>query len=370
VEAVAIMCVLLGFVGTAALPGLGILLLLVPVQYAVGMAAAASRKKVVAASEARVRLMDEILQAIKLVKMYAWEGKFAESVSVLRNKETSLARVGGILKSLNLALVFVLPPMIALGIFGVQTLGGDLDATMAFTTLSIFNTLRLPLVQLPKALRALAEAASAAQRVQAYLLAPEGGSTQQRTGASEGSVAMPSGASGKRPVVVRLVDASFTYAPDTPALLKGITCDLKQGSLTMVAGPVASGKTNLVMAILDQMRCTGGIRDVTGTFAYVPQTPWCSHGTVRDNIVFGKPWDEARYRRVIFTCALERDLGLLDDGDLTEIGERGMNLSGGQKQRIALGRAAYSGADIILLDSALSAVGELLRRPLHLALPI
>lgn len=364
VEAVAIMCVLLGFVGRAALPGLGILLLLVPVQYAVGMAAAVSRKRVVAASEARVRLMDEILQAIKLVKMYAWEGKFADSVSLLRNRETSLARVGGILKSLNLALVFVLPPMIALGIFGVQTLEGDLDATIAFTTLSIFNTLRLPLVQLPKALRALAEAASAAQRVQAYLLAPEGDVAQppQGDGAPDGRAEPTGGVGGSSPSVrVRLTDASFTYAPDSPPLLKGVSCNLKQGSLTMVAGPVASGKTNLIMAILGQMRCRGGGRDVAGTFAFVPQTPWCSHGTVRDNIVFGKPWDEARYRRVIFACALERDLGLLDDGDLTEIGERGMNLSGGQKQRIALGRAAYSGADIVLLDSALSAVGESIR---------
>ena len=106
------------------------------------------------------------------------------------------------------------------------------------------------------------------------------------------------------------------------------------------------------------MQLTGGSAGVSGRIAYVPQKPWCQFGTLRDNVLFGRPWDEARYRRVIHACALERDLEIMADGDLTEIGERGANISGGQAQRIALARAAYSGADLLLLDAPLSAVDQ------------
>ena len=124
----------------------------------------------------------------------------------------------------------------------------------------------------------------------------------------------------------------------------------------MVAGPVASGKTNLLRAVLGQMTLKSGSRRVQGSLAYVPQVPWTALGTVRDNTLFGLPWDEAHYRHVIWACALETDLGLMSAGDQTYIGERGGNLSGGQKQRIALARAAYSRAEVNVLDSPLSAV--------------
>lgn len=95
-----------------------------------------------------------------------------------------------------------------------------------------------------------------------------------------------------------------------------------------------AGKSNLINAILGNMQLTGGTASVHGRVAFVPQKPWCQFGTLRDNILFGQPWDEARYRRVLHACALERDLDIMADGDLTEIGERGANISGGQAQRI------------------------------------
>lgn len=119
---------------------------------------------------------------------------------------------------------------------------------------------------------------------------------------------------------------------------------------------MGSGKTNLVSAILGRMNLTSGTEAVGGRFAYVPQKPWCQFGTVRENILFGAPYDEARYRQVVRACALEHDLAILPDGDLTVLGERGANISGGQQQRIALARAAYSDSDTFVLDSPLSAV--------------
>ena len=124
----------------------------------------------------------------------------------------------------------------------------------------------------------------------------------------------------------------------------------------MVAGPVAGGKSNLLKAILGDLTVREGTNTESHSRAYVPQVPWTALGTVRDNILFGKPYEEKSYRKVIHACALEPDLKMMPDGDQTWIGERGGNLSGGQKQRIALARAAYSGASLYVLDSPLSAV--------------
>lgn len=340
VEALAIIGVLLAFTGKSALPGLGALIILVPVQYVIGQRIAKNRKAVVAAADARVSLMDEVLRAIKLVKMYVWQDKFADSVAALRRKEMRLARVSGVLKSVLVATVFWLPPAIALAIFGVHAIEEPLKAVLAFTTLSLFNTLRLPLVQLPKGLRAAAEASAALQRLQQFLLAPE--RPARKLSSAPG---------------IYLQEASYAYGENAAPLLKSLSLEISAGSLVMVAGGVGSGKSNFINALLGRMTLVGGQERITDAqVAYVPQTPWCAHGTLRDNILFGLPFDEAKYRRVIFACALEHDLRILQQADLTEVGERGCALSGGQRQRVALARAAYSGASLVFLDSPLSAV--------------
>ncbi|RKP09032.1 putative ATP-binding cassette transporter protein YOR1 [Thamnocephalis sphaerospora] len=147
-------------------------------------------------------------------------------------------------------------------------------------------------------------------------------------------------------------------ASDQPlrASLRNINLQIPRGSLVAVVGSVGSGKSSLLNALVGEMKCLEGSVVFGGSVGYCPQTAWIQNATVRDNITFGLPYDEAKYRAVIRDCALERDLDILPDGDFTEIGERGINLSGGQKQRLNIARAVYFGADIILLDDPLSAV--------------
>ena len=374
-EAAAIMAILLVLVGRAALPGLGVVLLLVPLQFLVGMATASARKSAIQAADVRVRLTDEVLRSIKLVKMYGYEDKFAAGVAAQRSQEDAIAAWGGVLKALNYALVFAMPPIIALSIFGVHAQEAGLEAGLAFTTLSLFNTLRLPLVLLPKGLRAAVEASAASDRITAFLLAPEKLTPGKEVAMQPPSpstspqavqVVVEGGGAGVLPGLpplhlqlppgtIHMHTASFAYGSGQ-ALLHGLTLHLAPGSLTAITGTVGSGKSNFLAAVLGHMGTLAGSSAAAGRLAYVPQTPWCAHGTVRDNILFGSPWDEARYRATLFACALETDCGLLEEGDLTEIGERGMNLSGGQRQRIAMARAVYARADIVLLDSPLSAV--------------
>uniref|UniRef100_A0AAR2JNZ2 ATP-binding cassette, sub-family C (CFTR/MRP), member 12 n=1 Tax=Pygocentrus nattereri TaxID=42514 RepID=A0AAR2JNZ2_PYGNA len=145
----------------------------------------------------------------------------------------------------------------------------------------------------------------------------------------------------------------FTFIVHTTI---GLPLQPSAGNLLGVCGNVGSGKTSLISSILEQMHLQSGSVSANGTFAYVSQQAWIFHGTVRDNILMGEPFDQERYDQVIHACSLSPDLAILPYGDHTEIGERGLNLSGGQKQRVSLARAVYSKRDIFLLDDPLSAV--------------
>lgn len=140
--------------------------------------------------------------------------------------------------------------------------------------------------------------------------------------------------------------------------LKDILFRARKGELTAIVGDVGSGKSSLLAALLGQMQLVNGDSKVCGSISYTPQEAWLLNMTLRDNILFGSEYEEAKYREVIKVCALNRDLSLMPDGDRTEIGERGINLSGGQRQRISLARCVYKLADVVLLDDPLSAVDQ------------
>ncbi|KAJ2080855.1 hypothetical protein H4R24_002771 [Coemansia sp. RSA 988] len=157
-------------------------------------------------------------------------------------------------------------------------------------------------------------------------------------------------------VLVSVQNGTFKWLPSDNSTLDNISLKCKRGELVAIIGQVGCGKSSLASAILGEMiKCSGSV-EVSGSIAYVPQTPWILNATLRENITFGSSYDESFYNKVIDACALQQDIDVLPTGDMTEIGEKGINLSGGQKARVSLARAVYSRADVYILDDPLAAV--------------
>jgi len=156
---------------------------------------------------------------------------------------------------------------------------------------------------------------------------------------------------------VEIDQGTFSWELGTTCpTLTDVQLSVKRGMKVAICGMVGSGKSSLLSCILGEMPKRDGSVRVSGSKAYVPQTAWILSGNIRDNILFGNPYDDEKYERVINACALTKDFDLLPNGDLTDIGERGINMSGGQKQRIQIARSMYGDADIYLFDDPFSAV--------------
>merc|ERR1719376_115802 len=185
------------------------------------------------------------------------------------------------------------------------------------------------------------------------------------TNNSHGATAAADGANDDD-VAVEIKGCSFRWShEDEKACLQDVTLKVKKGSLVAIVGQVGSGKSSLLSAILGEMDTvvppdsnlsSSSPVVIDGSVAYVAQQAWIQNATLKANVLFNRGLEEERYQRVLEACSLIADLEMLQAGDDTEIGEKGINLSGGQKQRVSLARAAYSDSDIYLLDDPLSAV--------------
>ena len=159
-----------------------------------------------------------------------------------------------------------------------------------------------------------------------------------------------------RALIVSNLSYTGSIERDERFILQDIQFSTASQSLTVITGPVGSGKSTLLSAIAGEISDVSGTITFSGTLVYVPQTPWIFSGTIRENILFGQPYDEPKYNRVIEACALTEDIQRFPDYDQTVVGEHGEVLSGGQKARVSLARAVYADADLYLLDDPLSAV--------------
>ncbi|PFX23000.1 Multidrug resistance-associated protein 4 [Stylophora pistillata] len=160
----------------------------------------------------------------------------------------------------------------------------------------------------------------------------------------------------KRTAIQSSLDALLYSATPLATLVSDINFVAPSKSLTVITGPVGSGKSTLLSAIAGEISDTSGTIFYRGNVIYLPQTAWVFSGTIKENILFGQPYEEFRYERIIDVCALKEDFQRLPDGDQTVVGEHGEVLSGGQQARVSLARAVYADGDFYLLDDPLSAV--------------
>ncbi|CAJ1067622.1 canalicular multispecific organic anion transporter 1 [Xyrichtys novacula] len=332
--------------GPSVLAGLAVMVLMVPIN---GLLATKARKLQIENmkfKDKRLKIMNEILNGIKILKLYAWEPSFQTQVENIRGDELKVMRKFAYLTSVSTFVFSCAPALVSLATFAVfVSVSSDnvLTAEKAFTSISLFNILRFPLAMLPMLIAAIVQTSVSKKRLEKFLGGDDLESDIIRHDRSFSTA-------------ISVCDGSFAWERDAEPMLKDVSLEVKPGRLVAVVGAVGSGKSSLISALLGEMHSTKGFINIQGSLAFVPQQAWIQNATLKDNILFGSPHEEKRFQQVIQACALAPDLELLPGGVLTEIGEKGINLSGGQKQRVSLARAAYSRADIYLLDDPLSAV--------------
>ncbi|KAB1271001.1 Canalicular multispecific organic anion transporter 1 [Camelus dromedarius] len=324
--------------GPSVLAGVGVMVLLIPVNGVLATKNRAIQVKNMKNKDKRLKIMNEILSGIKILKYFTWEPSFKNQVYDIRKKELKNLLMFGRLQSVIIFLLYLTPVLVSVITFSVYVLvdsNNILDAQKAFTSITLFNILRFPMSMLPMLISSMLQASVSIERLEKYL-----GGDELDTSAIRHDCNFDK--------AVQFSEASFTWDHDLEVTIRDVNLDIMPGQLVAIVGTVGSGKSSLMSAMLGEMENIHGNITIKGTIAYVPQQSWIQNGTIKDNILFGAELDEKKYQQVLEACALLPDLEVLPGGDLAEIGEK--------KQRISLARATYQNTDIYILDDPLSAV--------------
>ncbi|KAI0091009.1 pleiotropic drug resistance ABC transporter [Irpex rosettiformis] len=355
---------LYNILGWSALAGVAVVLVAYILNYPLAKYNIYITRRSWGARDKRMNLVNELFQNVRFLKFYGWETRWTQRVR--ESRETELRwRVKENIVSVAISFIWTwMPSATALLTFLCYTLIAKQQLTVAkaFTSIALFSQLQGPMTDLPNQVFALLHAYVSMQRIEEFLNEPEVPEWASSLKSQDNSEPHSNSSNGG----LGFDDATFEWdaAPRSEPsrfTLGPLNIKFPQPGLSLVSGPTGSGKTALLNALLGEMVCIGGdvlLNKAGHRVAYCAQNPWLEHATIKDNIIFGSAagYDEARYQSVVQACALARDLEVLDAGDLTEIGEKGITLSGGQRARIALARALYSQASIILLDDPLAAV--------------
>ncbi|KAF9985753.1 hypothetical protein BGZ65_010009, partial [Modicella reniformis] len=342
--------------GWATLAGLGVMILMIPVNAKLALIEQNYQQKYMGHKDLRIKLMNELLNGIRVIKLYAWENTFIQKILNTRNNlELDMMKKMGYISAIQTFTWYSTPFMVSLANFTVYTLvlKKSLTTDILFTAIALFNLLQLPLASLPWVISSCVEARVSTDRLYKFLLSSE---IDPHSVVFEDHRRQSTTQDASDKYTLLATDATYSWQKDSAPAISDINLALKKDDLLSIIGRVGSGKSSLIATLCgDLERVSGEIR-IRGTVAFVPQQAWIMNETLRANIVFGNPYDPVYYQKTIDACCLQPDFDMLPGGDMTEIGERGINLSGGQKARISLARAVYARADIYLLDDPLSAV--------------
>lgn len=327
-------------VGWASFIGIGFLLCGGPASGYISQRMSRSQRAVKQAQDSRISLITEYLGSIKAIKYFGWEDAMVNHIQEARGKEQKYLWHLDLLMALMSVVVDLFPLLALVVTFSLYVgyMKQPLTAQVAFTTLSLILQIRTSIAMFGYLSRNITSAMISFQRLDRFF-----NSTVPLT---------------RYPVGPNLTIKNATFRRNKTAtfVLDNISIDFVQGGLNVVTGQSGSGKTTLLLAILGETILEGGSVIRPADVAFASQTTWLQSETIRDNIVFNSPFEQARYDRVVEACCLGLDFSELAKGDQTEVGENGTALSGGQKSRVALARALYSKAPLLLLDDIFSAL--------------
>ncbi|XP_004510151.1 putative ABC transporter C family member 15 isoform X2 [Cicer arietinum] len=304
--------------------------------------------KIMDAKDNRMKATSEVLRNMRTLKLQAWDSTFFQRIEALRSVEYSW-----LMKSLRQAAfsAFIFwgsPTFISVITFwACMFMGIELTAGRVLSAFATFRMLQDPIFSLPDLLNVIAQGKVSVDRIASFLKKEEIQHDVIEYVAKE-----------KTEFDVVIEKGRFSWDPEETRspTLDEIELKVKRGMKVAICGSVGSGKSSMLSGILGEIFKQSGSVKISGTKAYVPQSAWILTGNIRDNITFGKEFNDEKYEKTVEACALKKDFELFSCGDMTEIGERGINMSGGQKQRIQIARAVYQDADIYLFDDPFSAV--------------
>ncbi|XP_012540485.1 multidrug resistance-associated protein 1 isoform X3 [Monomorium pharaonis] len=334
--------------GPAVLAGLAVMIILIPINGLIANKVKTLQIRQMKSKDERVKLMNEVLNGIKVLKLYAWEPSFEQQILKIRVKEIQVLKEAAYLNAGTSFIWSCAPFLVSLVSFTTYVLIDDknvLTSKIAFVSLSLFNILRFPLSMLPMMIGNIVQAYVSVKRINKFMNMEELDPNNVQHDPSE-------------PHALVIENGNFCWDSEEieRPILRNINLHVEQGQLVAIVGTVGSGKSSLLSALLGEMDKINGKVNTKGSIAYVSQQAWIQNATLQENVLFGKAFNKLIYNRVIEACALTPDFKMLPAGDQTEIGEKGINLSGGQKQRVALARAVYNDSENYFLDDPLSAV--------------
>eukprot|EP00559_Dactyliosolen_fragilissimus_P007142 CAMPEP_0184860246 /NCGR_PEP_ID=MMETSP0580-20130426/5172_1 /TAXON_ID=1118495 /ORGANISM="Dactyliosolen fragilissimus" /LENGTH=1483 /DNA_ID=CAMNT_0027357283 /DNA_START=38 /DNA_END=4489 /DNA_ORIENTATION=- len=403
--------------GPSCLSGVAVIIIMVPFTKYVAAWMGTIQKNLMDKRDKRVELSNEVLENMKVIKLQAWEDSFQTNIRTLRNTELRQLLKYLWVNSFSIMLWSAVPLMVALATFTTYILlGNTLNVASALTALALFDILRFPLFMLPKVINDLVEATISFKRVSSFLMCTEHTPWREDNILTHSGISICNGtffyenlkpkfskdeygedshwaleihekdwqltllrsqlqeaeekiqtllakenhdANALKCHNVHQHEEHITDSDSNVLALKRINFQSKPGQFIAVVGAVGSGKSSFINSILGEMQILSGNISVRGKLAFFSQNPFIMNDTLKNNILFGhigEDIDEDKYQKAISCCALEHDLKLLPNGDLTEIGEKGVTLSGGQKARVSLARSVYHNASTFLLDDPLAAV--------------